>query len=372
MPVLDSLNLSVAGRYDQYRYSGRSQSKFTYSGGLEWRPIESLLVRGSYGTAFRAPELHHLYAGQGSVDSSGIDYYRCATEQPGVPFDDCDFSDEGFQLDRSGDMTLKPETSTSWTAGVVWSPIPALDFTLDWYNIEMRNQTQALSVNRILQDEYDCRLGIDQDPDSQFCADTIARVVRSGADNRIASVHGGYVNIGMERTSGLDATANYRLATGFGTFRFSANYTWVDSHERRDAPDASLVDMLAINSGYDIPRNKFNTSIGWERNGWDATVYASRLGKIPTDENYWNEDWDEDDLPGVKAYLPATWRYNASVGYKVNAHARISLAVNNLTNAMPPRDFSNIDYPYYNFNWYDTIGRAYYLNFTWKFGGSAL
>ena len=372
MPVLDSLNLSVAGRYDQYRYSGRSQSKFTYSGGLEWRPIESLLVRGSYGTAFRAPELHHLYAGPGSVDSSGIDYYRCATEQPGVPFDDCDFSDEGFQLDRSGDMTLKPETSTSWTAGVVWSPIPALDFSLDWYNIEMRNQTQALSVNRILQDEYDCRLGIDQDPDSQFCADTIARVVRSGADNRIASVHGGYVNIGMERTSGLDATANYRLATGFGTFRFSANYTWVDSHERRDAPDASLVDMLAINSGYDIPRNKFNTSIGWERNGWDATVYASRLGKIPTDENYWNEDWDEDDLPGVKAYLPATWRYNASVGYKVNAHARISLAVNNLTNAMPPRDFSNIDYPYYNFNWYDTIGRAYYLNFTWKFGGSAL
>src|SRR3546814_7412448 len=75
MPVLDSLNLSVAGRYDQYRYSGRTQSKFTYSGGLEWRPIDTLLVRGSYGTAFRAPELHHLYAGQGSVDSGGIDYY---------------------------------------------------------------------------------------------------------------------------------------------------------------------------------------------------------------------------------------------------------------------------------------------------------
>src|SRR3546814_3317540 len=99
MPVLDSLNLSVAGRYDQYRYSGRTQSKFTYSGGLEWRPIDTLLVRGSYGTAFRAPELHHLYAGQGSVDSGGIDYYRCATEQPDVPFEDCDFSNEGFQLE---------------------------------------------------------------------------------------------------------------------------------------------------------------------------------------------------------------------------------------------------------------------------------
>ncbi|KAF1697113.1 TonB-dependent receptor [Pseudoxanthomonas koreensis] len=372
MPVLESLNLSVAGRYDQYRYSGRSQSKFTYSTGLEWRPIDTLLVRGSYGTAFRAPELHHLYAGVGYVDSGGIDYYRCATEQPDVPASDCDFADEGFQLDRRGDLTLSAETSTSWTAGVVWSPVPELDFAVDWYDIDMRNQTQSLSVNQILQNEADCRLGIGQDPNSQFCADTIARVVRSGPDNRIASVHGGYVNIGMERTSGLDASANYRLETDIGLFRFGANYTWVNSHERKDAPDAALVDMLAINSGYDIPRDKFNASIGWERNGWDATLYASRLGKIPTDENFWYQDWDESYLPDVEAYLPATWRYNASVGYRVNDRARVSLAVNNLTNAMPPRDFSNIDYPFYNFNWYDTIGRAYYLNFTWKFGGEKL
>src|SRR3546814_19507068 len=97
MPVLDSLNLSVAGRYDQYRYSGRTQSKFTYSGGLEWRPIDTLLVRGSYGNAFRAPELHHLYAGPGSVDSGGIDYYRCATEQPRS-----DERREGKGCDRPG------------------------------------------------------------------------------------------------------------------------------------------------------------------------------------------------------------------------------------------------------------------------------
>ncbi len=107
-------------------------------------------------------------------------------------------------------------------------------------------------------------------------------------------------------------------------------------------------------------------------NDWDATLYASRLGKIPSDESYWYQDWDEDYLPEVEAYMPAIWRYNASVGYKLNDRARVSLAVNNLTNAMPPRDFSNIDYPFYNFNWYDTMGRAYYLNLTWKFGGTPL
>src|SRR3546814_15543393 len=57
MPVPDSLNLSVAGRYDQYRYSGRPQSKFPYSGGLEWRPIDTLLVRGYNGPPLRHPAL---------------------------------------------------------------------------------------------------------------------------------------------------------------------------------------------------------------------------------------------------------------------------------------------------------------------------
>src|SRR3546814_18542073 len=86
MPVLDSLNLSVAGRYDQYRYSGRTQSKYTYSGGLEWRPINTLLVRGSHGTAFREPELPTLYAGPDSVDGGRTDYPHSPTQKPAVPF----------------------------------------------------------------------------------------------------------------------------------------------------------------------------------------------------------------------------------------------------------------------------------------------
>src|SRR3546814_12252378 len=128
-------------------------------------------------------------------------------------------------------MTLEPETSTSWTAGVVWSPMPELDFTLDWYDIEMRNQTQSLSVNKILQDEYDCRLGIDEDPGSKFCADTIARVVRSGADNHIASVHGDYGNTLMESTSGLHARANYRMKHMTVTLRVRSHYPTVTQHD---------------------------------------------------------------------------------------------------------------------------------------------
>ena len=87
MPVLESLNLSLAGRYDQYRFAGRTVGKPTWSAGIEWRPIDSLLVRGSYGTAFRAPDLHYVYSGPGNDETSVPDYYRCAAEEPDEDLD---------------------------------------------------------------------------------------------------------------------------------------------------------------------------------------------------------------------------------------------------------------------------------------------
>ncbi|MGR1701124.1 TonB-dependent receptor domain-containing protein, partial [Salmonella enterica] len=54
LPLHDTLNLSLAGRYDQARYAGNSVGQATWSAGLAWRPVQTLLLRGSYGTAFRA------------------------------------------------------------------------------------------------------------------------------------------------------------------------------------------------------------------------------------------------------------------------------------------------------------------------------
>ena len=57
VPVFSKLNVTGATRFDSYKYSSTTSGKVTYSLGLEYRPIQSLLVRGSYGTGFRAPDL---------------------------------------------------------------------------------------------------------------------------------------------------------------------------------------------------------------------------------------------------------------------------------------------------------------------------
>ena len=72
------------------------------------------------------------------------------------------------------------------------------------------------------------------------------------------------------------------------------------------------------------------------------------------------------------AWTPSTWRFNAGARYDVNDHLRVALSVNNLLNKMPPVDPTWANYPYYDTSWFDSLGRSYYLQVTWKLGGEAL
>ncbi|SHE72266.1 TonB dependent receptor [Thermomonas hydrothermalis] len=133
MPVLPDLQASLAGRYDQYRYGGRTPGKFTYSLGLEWRPLQTLLVRGSYGTGFRAPDMHYLFAGDDYYRTRyATDYYQCRLANPGASngwcYDDGSYDIATFDV-YTGNVGLDVETSRSATFGLVWSPSSLLKFS---------------------------------------------------------------------------------------------------------------------------------------------------------------------------------------------------------------------------------------------------
>ncbi len=278
-----------------------------------------------------------------------------------------------------GNRDLDSETSTSWTGGFVWSPTPNLDFSVDYFNIRMRNQVQDLSTDRILQLEASCRIGTDingnaVDPNSPSCVDAVARVNRYPANSAVdpGGLYGIFVNpinVANERTSGVDVSAHYKLETAIGTFRLNGNHTWTRNHLFQQYPGDPTLDELAVNSGFDIPREKTSASMSWERNAWSATLYGSRLGRLPNSDSY---DQIVDTEAGEAAWVHATYRYNASLQYKFSDYAQLSLAVDNLFDKMPPRDPSYTAYPYYDISWFDAAGRSYYLQFTWKFGGSAL
>lgn len=360
-PLLQNLEFSGAGRYDHYSFADSNVGEFTYNVGLEYRPIDTLMLRAAYGTGFRAPDLHYVFSGPGNTHPSATDYYRCATEEPDEEIGDCSFDGEGIIAYRNGNRDLDPETSKSFTGGVVWQPTRNISLSLDYFNIELKNQVTDMSIDTILRDEAACRTG-GAVITSPTCVDAIARVKRQATGPLAGSLIGvstNPINIAKETTSGLDFAARVMVPTDrMGDFTFSAAYTYVDSHEYKQYPGDDAINKLAYDSGYYMPRDKGTTSLSWNRDQLTATIQGQYLGKLP---NYYED-----------AYISDSWLFNASVQYDLNDHVRLSATVNNLFDEKPVKDDTYSAYPYYDISWFDAVGRSYYLQLTYKFGGTGL
>ena len=366
VPLHSTVNASLAGRYDRYSYGDKNPGKFTYSAGLEWRPIETLLVRGSYGTGFRAPDMHYLFAGNDYYRNVSTDYYQCRTDEPGFSDGDC-YDDGSWDANTfdvyQGSMGLDVETSKSFTAGLVWTPISNLDLALDYYKIRISNQVQTQDRELLRSTEANCRLGVTPsgatvDITSPTCVDALASVVRD-ADGDITSVLFGPINIASEETSGIDLSASYLLQTAnAGNFRFSGSHSWVERHRRQLNPGDAWEDMLDVSYYYASPRIKSNLGVNWDKNQWGGSLFGTYLGRMAN----FNND----------ASISSSWNFNAGARYDVNDHLRIALSVNNLFDKMPVNDPTWRNYPYYDTSWFDSLGRSYYLQVTWKLGGSPL
>src|SRR5690606_38903381 len=123
-----------------------------------------------------------------------------------------------------------------------------LDFSLDYFSIDMRNQVQDLRANEVMRWERDCRLGLNGAViTSDTCVAMLARVTRS-QDGSIYGVHVNPINIANETTSGVDFSSHLRFATGIGTFRVVGSYTWVREHDIQEYPGEAIVAMFAVNS----------------------------------------------------------------------------------------------------------------------------
>lgn len=366
VPVFSFLSLSGAGRYDYFRFAGRSIDKFTYNVGAEFRPINSILARASYGTAFRAPDLHYLFSGPGNVEGSGVDYLTCRQENAGAGYADCEDYDVGFVQNRSGNRNLEPETGKTLTAGIVFSPSPRFFFSADYFNVTMDNQVANLSTDTLLRDEADCVLGRTPsgaavDRSTGLCQDAIARITRFASGSSVGEVSNiriNPINVSREKVSGLDLAARVSVPTGIGTFKLSAGHTHVFKHTYQQYPGDPFLSKFVPENGFYTPRDKSNASFTWDAGQTQLTVSGTRLGKLT--------NWAEDGT------IPEQYLFNATLQHDFTTHLRGSLTIRNLLDENPVKDPTHTSYPYYNASWYDTIGRSVFMQLTYKIGGKPL
>jgi iron complex outermembrane receptor protein len=356
IPVIETVSATLAGRYDRYNFAGRNDGKFTYNGGVEWRPLKQLLLRGNYATSFRAPDMNYIYKARGTgYYSSTTDYYRCA--KAGQAVADCEFANysPGADYVQTGSKDLRPEKGRSSGLGVVWSPSADFDVSLDYWNIKIDDLVTNLSADTLLRDESTCRVA--GDLTSPTCADAIARIVRYPLDSlnkpgEIKQILVNPINAASTSVNGIDVSAKYALrTTSLGVFVTKLNYSkTLDKKSRQFVGDA-LNDDLNDLTNYDW-RDKLNASVTWNIADWSNTLFLQRYGKVP------NAAGD--------AYLTPTTLVNASVVYHLNKRTTVSVAVNNLFNQV--KTDPSAGWPYYPVGNYSPVGRQAWLELNYHFG----
>jgi outer membrane receptor protein involved in Fe transport len=275
----------------------------------------------------------------------------------------------GFNGRSHGSTSLKDETSTSFTYGFVFAPFKALEITADYYNIKLNNEVEYQESDTILREEADCRLGQTTggqpvDINSSLCQQVISQVVRNSptaASNAegITSVMVLPINAAVERTSGIDVGAHYLLNTEHvGNFDFSLGYTEVLTHTVQFFAGDPVVNELTDWYDYVIPRNKASYAAAWIIGDFTTTLHGSRLGGLP------NYDGTE--------RLQSTSVYNASLNYRFTPRGALTFIVDNLFDTKPIRDNTWTSYPYYPSRWFSPVGRAFFIEASYRFGGSGI
>ncbi len=377
VPIFSKLNADISARYDKYTNQGvgTSDSKPTYKIGLEFRPIDTLLLRANYATAFRAPDMASVFQGPSGYYSFTTDYYKCEKYEPNTPLPNCTWDSWQYKGTQEGNPNLKSITAKSWGYGVVWSPNNKFTVKADYYDVSIKNEISQLSVDGLMRTDAQCLLG-QLAANSPSCIDALARVQRSPVNSNpqfsenITGITVGPINVSNEHVRGIVASLAYRLDAGrYGDFTFGGNYNVTLDHTYQQYPFDPTHDLLHEPQYSSEFKSIFTGYVTWDIGKWSTTIAGQRYGATP---NYAAQVYGWSGGAGANAVagtVPPWMVYNASVKYQVTPDINTQLIVNNVFDSMPPSDTTWVGWPYYNQFNYNPFGRAIWLDLNIHFGG---
>ncbi|MHC1672709.1 TonB-dependent receptor [Stenotrophomonas maltophilia] len=379
LPFAKELTVNVAARYSDYsNFGSTTNTKASFA----WRPVEELMVRGTFAEGFRAPSISDLYGGLGTsfetyVDPCGIGATNsvngnAACNAAGVP--------RGYEQLAQGlkpctsypcatpnefttgsNPNLRPEESKSKTVGVVWSPrwVNGLDINLDWYSYKITNMIIEDNVDRILRDCY--VLG-----NASRCGS-----VKRAADGHITSMFYGLTNLGAMKTEGWDLGIRYRLPEyAFGRFTLDLQNSYVSKYdeEKQNSAGDTIMDGRIGRPG--VFRLRSNLGVNWQLGNLSAqyTVryYSGMMeGCMPNrpctaPERIANGEPDAVRRVGSNAF------HDIQVSYRLPWDGTVAVGSNNVFDHRGPIMFSKpqSSFPYY--GGFD-IGRTVYVKYSQRF-----
>lgn len=370
-PLAHALNLSAGIRYSDYsRQTIGSSTNAQFK--VEWRPIEDVLVRGSYAEVFRAPTIVDLSLAptqnaptfndpcngltQAQVDANPNLALACQNVARDGSYTQALSQITGLFL---GNQNLKPETGDVTTFGIVYDPhfVEGLSLTVDAWRYKIDDIITNLDPN------YSIGQCVATGA-PEFCG----LVFRYGAGANTGDIQvfqQPTVNLGSLETEGVDFGVKYALRnTPWGSFNFSVDMTLINSYESIGSPGAPPQQIAGTFDRQFGNYAKWRglAGLGWSFRGFEGLLTARYVHGLKITDPDGSPGIQEDLKIGSVAYLDLT------LGYEFPTQTKVQVGFTNLTDKDPPLLFNNnVLNANTDVSTYDTLGRRYFVGVTQKF-----
>jgi iron complex outermembrane receptor protein len=324
IPVIESLDIQLAGRVEDYSTVGSTGLKPRIS--FSWKPLGSQLnVHGSWAQGFVAPSIAALDAG--SPSQSFTELFNPVT---------------GIRTQATagtifvGNPDLKPSESDSYLVGVTYSPkgVTGLTAGINYYRIE-ENGIAFTSDQYIVNEWFAAGptnasnpFGPSATPSAQNPLGSRVIMNVDGSLQQVQNV--GPINSGQRLTDGWDVFASYYQDTEIGRFTVETSWTLVTTFEQENFPGAGTIDYLgqywpsgSALGNYGFPELKGSFGLVWKKERFSASAA-------------WNYvDGYVENASGKT--IPCYDTIDLRVGYMIpKIEAQLMFGVNNISDEQPP------------------------------------
>lgn len=349
MTGFQRLDVSLSARYDHYNdVGGTTNPKI----GINWTPVESLTLHGSFGKSFHAPSLAD--AGT-AIDTRVIRFVDfTGSTAPGA-----------YSIILAGGNQLEPEKATTWSLGADFKPrfLPGFKVSASYFNIDYKNVITfpgfdvVTQPNNPIYNRY------------RVYAPTAAQVLAATAGLRhdglsypdVANLPTAVYdlrrqNFAEQKIDGIDFDVSYGFHRGTSSFSIGAAGTWLFGFDQQINGDTTVTSRL--NTSYAV-NFKMRNHLSWSSGPYEVSAFLNFVnGYKNLIDNSHVHSFTTVDLHGG-------WTLPLS---GIAADTQVTIDVNNLFDQNPPF-YYDAGSSYYGFdpNNASAIGRVVAVGIRKKF-----
>jgi iron complex outermembrane receptor protein len=391
LPVTKTLEATVSGRYDSYSKVhsnyifaptadasglqpqlpsgdlGNTASASTYKASFRWTPVDTVLIRGAYGTGFKAPNLNDV-AGSNVFFGSTAGSYLCPF--PGSP--GCLPGNAQYDLlagpnGASGAAGLKPETSKQWTFGGRIEPVRGLSLGLDLWNVQIRNQIlSAGTPEQVAFANPQAYQSSFVNPYADPAGFTTIAYLQAPVNGGVANYRG----IDWDFSYGLKSAYGNLKAAWNGTYMLKQNYTMVaggpvNSDLGAFGPDNSVVFRVQSRLSLSLEKGPMTNTLSANfKSGYTDQSYPAGTAIYSV-----NPDGSTGPSVAYTGHVPSYTTFDWQSKYELGKYT-LTGGIKNLFDRNPPLSLQNAgggNMLGYDGRYADPIGRSFYLTAAVKF-----